>query len=159
MEEAVLHKQMDMSSYGGRYLTFFLGDEEYGLEIKFVKEIIKVLQITAVPHSENYLLGVINLRGKVVPIMDLGLKVSLPMCQPTDRSCIVVIEYEHELVGVLVDAISEVVDIKKDEFDKTTFLDQNIDEQYISGVGKIAGKIKILLNIKNILVCEGGDIV
>ncbi|MGR3178130.1 MAG: chemotaxis protein CheW [Candidatus Anammoxibacter sp.] len=159
MTETVSSGNANLLDFEGRYLTFFLGDEEYGVEISFVKEIIGVLHITAVPLSENYILGVINLRGKVVPVIDLRLKFGLSKCEPTERSCIVVIEYNRELIGVLVDTVSEVIDIGEDEFDETTFLDQKVDSQYIRGVGKIDGKIKILIDIKKVLACEEMDIV
>ena len=159
MTETVLSSNIDLTDYEGRYLTFFLGDEEYGIEIGFVKEIIGVLHITAVPLSKHYILGVINLRGKVVPVIDLRLKFGLPKCEPTERSCIVVVEYNRELIGVLVDTVSEVIDIGEDEFDETTFLDQKVDSQYIRGVGKINGAIKILIEIKKVLACEETDMV
>lgn len=159
MADVVSNDRTYLSNYEGRYLTFFLGDEEYGLEIKAVREIIGVLQITPVPRSHDYILGVINLRGKIVPVIDLRLKFSLSKCEPTDRSCIIVIEYDRELVGVLVDAVSEVIDIGKDEFDDTTFLDQKVDERYIRGIGKFDEKIKILLDIKNVLSYEETDLI
>lgn len=159
MEETISSDKINRLDHEGRYLTFFLGDEEYGIEIKLVKEIIGVLQVTAVPLSQDYILGVINLRGKVVPVIDLRLKFGLPKCKPTERSCIIVIEYKKELDGVLVDAVSEVIDIEKEEFEETTFLDQKVDERYIRGVGKKDEKIKILLDMKNVLAYEEVDIV
>ena len=154
MTETVSDNKTGLLDFKGRYLTFFLDEEEYGLEIGFVKEIIGVLQVTAVPLSNDYILGVINLRGKVVTVIDLRLKFGLSKCEPTERSCIVVVEFGRELVGVLVDAVSEVIDIGEDEFEETTFMDQKVDTQYIRGVGKIDGKIKILVDIEKVLAYE-----
>ncbi|MGR3219896.1 MAG: chemotaxis protein CheW [Candidatus Anammoxibacter sp.] len=159
MTEIVSNSNTNLLDFEGRYLTFFLDDEEYGLEIDSVKEIIGLLHITTVPLSTDYILGVVNLRGKIVPIIDLRLKFGLSKCEPTERSCIVVVECDRELVGILVDAVSEVIDLKKGEFDETTFLDQKVDSQYIRGVGKIDGKIKILIDIKKVLAYEEADIV
>ncbi|MGR3317274.1 MAG: chemotaxis protein CheW [Candidatus Anammoxibacter sp.] len=159
MTEIVADNKKELVGFEGRYLTFFLDDEEYGLEIGFVKEIIGVLHITAVPLSLGYILGVINLRGKVVTVIDLRLKFGFSKCEPTEISCIIVVEFGRELVGVLVDAVSEVIDIGESEFEETTFLDQEVDSQYIRGVGKIDGKIKILIDIKKVLAYEETDIV
>lgn len=137
-----------------RFLTFFLDDEEYGLEIVHVREILEVLKVTPVPLSEGHVLGVLNLRGKLVTVIDLRLKFGMPHLEPTERSCIIVVEHSGELVGVFVDAVSEVIDISEDVFEETSFLDQKVDEQYISGVGKIDGKIKILLAIENVLAYD-----
>ncbi len=154
MENISLDNKNNLADNADRYLTFFLGDEEYGFDIKCVREIIEVLHITSVPHCPGYLLGVINLRGKVVPVIDLRLKFGLPKCEPDEKSCIIVVEFEREFVGVLVDAVSEVIDITQEEFDDTKFLDQNVNDRFIRGVGKIDGQIKILLDIKNILAVD-----
>lgn len=140
-----------MSDQVERYLTFYLSDEEYGIDIKKVREIIRLLPITHVPLSPPYLKGVINLRGKVIPIIALRSKFDMPESEPTERSCIIVVEFERELAGILVDTISEVVDITPEEFDETLFQDQQINERFIRGIGKVNGKIKILLNITAIL--------
>jgi len=154
MSETILKETTNLINNSTRYLTFFLGDEEYGLEIEFVKEIIGVLCVTPVPRSMNHILGVINLRGRVVPVIDLRLNFGLPKCEPTERSCIIVIEYDNELVGLLVDEVSEVLNIRVNAVDKSTLQDQNVNEQYLQGIVMVDGDIKILLNIKNLLDCE-----
>ena len=154
MTQTVTVKKNEQSDFKGQYLTFFLGEEEYGIDISHVREIIEVLNITSVPNSHDYLKGVINLRGKVVPVIDIGLKIGLPECVPTERSCIIVVEFLREFVGMVVDSVSEVLDITNEEFDETSFLGQNINERFINGIGKVGGKIKILLDIKNILALE-----
>lgn len=146
-----LRNKKDMSKQVERYLTFYLSDEEYGIEIKRVREIIRLLPITHVPLSPPYLKGVINLRGKVIPVISLRLKFGMPESEPTESSCIIVVEFERELVGILVDTISEVVDITREEFDEMLFQDQEINKRFIRGIGKINGKIKILLDITAIL--------
>lgn len=157
MNMAAFNQKEDTIENKQRYLTFFLSDEEYGISIENIREIIEVLHITSVPYSPDYLKGVINLRGKVVPIIDLKLKFGLPECVPTEKSCIIVVEYTGEYVGVLVDEVSEVIDVSEDQFDETSFLGQKVEDRFIRGVGKIEGKIKILLDIKNVLAYEKDD--
>ncbi len=154
MEETTLNNKNEQDDYQGRYLTFFLTNEEYGIDIEKVCEIIEILHITCVPYSPDYLKGVINLRGKVVPIIDLRLKFGLPQCEPTEKSCIIVVDFDSELVGLLVDEVSEVINMSKEQFEESAFMGQKVDERYIKGVGKIDGKIKILLDIKNLLAFE-----
>lgn len=151
MDKTISNERSDSQDYEGRYLTFFLSDEEYGVNIENICEIIEVLHITSVPFSPFDLKGVINLRGKVVPIIDLKLKFSMPECIPTEKSCIIVVDFDRELVGMLVDEVSEVINLTNEQFDESNFLGQKIEQRFIRGIGKVNNKIKILLDIKNVL--------
>ncbi len=157
MEEPTLNDKNEQYDYEGRYLTFFLTNEEYGIDIEKVCEIIEILHITSVPYSPDYLKGVINLRGKVVPIIDLRLKFGLPEFEATEKSCIIVVDFDSELVGLLVDEVSEVINMSKDQFEESAFMGQKVDERFIKGVGKVNGKIKILLDIRNLLAHDEND--
>jgi len=135
----------------GKFLTFFLSKEEYGIEILKVREIIGVVDITPVPQTPDYLKGVINLRGKVIPIIDLRLKFSLPEEEYTQETCIIVVEVNLAQIGVAVDKVSEVLDIKRDEIEASLQFGQGRNTNFIKGLGKVKGKIVILLDIDTVL--------
>ncbi|ODS34207.1 MAG: purine binding chemotaxis protein [Candidatus Scalindua rubra] len=134
-----------------KFLTFSLGKEEYGVEILKVREIIGIMDITTVPQSPDYMKGVINLRGKVIPIIDLRLKFSMPEAELTQETCIIVVEVNNTLIGVIVDSVSEVMDIKSEEIEETPNFGHGIDTNFIKGLGKTKGKIVILLDIAKVL--------
>ena len=139
----------------GKYLTFFLEDEEYGIGILKVKEIIGMMPITSVPRTPEFVKGVINLRGKVIPVMDLRLKFSMEAIPYTDRTCIIVVEIESQdstvLIGIVVDAVSEVLNIIEDEIEETPTFGSKLDTDYILGMAKMEGAVKILLDIDKVL--------
>ncbi len=139
----------------GKYLTFNLADEEYGIGILKVKEIIGMITITAVPQTPSHVKGVINLRGKVIPVIDLRLKFGLPAMDYTERTCIIVMEISkddgHILIGILVDSVSEVLNIKGADIEDTPNFGTNLNTDYIMGMAKAGGKIKILLDIDKVM--------
>lgn len=139
----------------GKYLTFNLADEEYGIGILKVKEIIGMITITAVPQTPSHVKGVINLRGKVIPVIDLRLKFGLPAMDYTERTCIIVMEISkdngHILIGILVDSVSEVLNIKGADIEDTPNFGTNLNTDYILGMAKAGGKIKILLDIDRVM--------
>ena len=135
----------------GKYLTFALGKEDYGLEILKVREIIGVMSITAVPQVPGYVKGVINLRGKVIPVIDLRLKFSMPEISETVETCIIVINLNEVLIGIIIDKVKEVLDIKKENIEPSPNFGSNVNTDYILGIGKINNTVKILLNIEKIL--------
>lgn len=137
-----------------KYLTFVLGEEEYGLEILKVREIIGLMEITSVPQTPNFIKGVINLRGKVIPVIDLRLKFGMAEAKPTEETCVIVVDIGEGLMGVLVDTVSEVLDIKDDEIEPPPEFGSSIETEYILGMGKIQGKVKILLDINKVLSQE-----
>jgi purine-binding chemotaxis protein CheW len=136
---------------GGKFLTFFLGSEEYGIEILRVHEIIGVMPITPVPKTPSYIRGVINLRGKVIPVMDLRTKFGMPTVEATSETCIIVVHVRGREMGIYVDRVSEVVDIISQEIEPTPSLGVDVSTQYILGLGKSEGKVKILLDMDRIL--------
>jgi purine-binding chemotaxis protein CheW len=135
----------------GKYLTFALGHEEYGLEILGVREIIGLMDITAVPQVPDYVKGVINLRGKVIPVVDLRLKFGMPRQEYTKETCIIVINVNNTLMGIVVDHVCEVLDISKDNIEPAPSFGSKLHTDFITGMGKIGDKVKILLAIEKVL--------
>jgi purine-binding chemotaxis protein CheW len=134
-----------------KFVTFFLVDEEYGLEILKVHEIIGMMNITRVPRTPDCVRGVINLRGKIIPIVDLRLKFSMPPTEDTEQTCIIVVQSNGLQVGVVVDRVSEVLDINTDDIEETPSFGQGINTDYILGIGRAEGSVKLLLDIDKVL--------
>ncbi len=140
----------------GKYLTFELDEEEYGLEILKVKEIIGIMKITSVPQTPRYVKGVINLRGKVIPVIDLRLKFDMDPIEYSERTCIIVVDIADNLrnglmMGIVVDSVSEVLNIGTDEIEETPTFGTKLDTEYILGMAKVKGGVKILLDIGKVL--------
>ncbi len=139
----------------GKYLTFSLADEEYGIGILKVKEIIGMAPITSVPQTPGFVKGVINLRGKVIPVMDLRLRFGIEEVDYTDRTCIIVVEIAGQagtvLIGIVVDAVSEVRNIKSEDIEDAPTFGVRLNTDYISGMAKMEGGVKILLDIDRVL--------
>ena len=139
----------------GKYLTFSLGKEEYGLGILKVKEIIGMMPITTVPRTPAFVKGVINLRGKVIPVVDLRLKFEMEEIAYTERTCIIVVEIAASggaiPMGIVVDSVSEVLNIQQGEIEDTPTFGSRLDTEYILGLAKTGGGVKILLNIDKVL--------
>ena len=154
--EAVAEKKAT-SIHEGKYLTFVLGSEEYGIEIIKVREIIGIMDITTVPQTPDYMKGVINLRGKVIPIIDLRLKFSMQEEEHTQETCVIVVEVNNTQIGIVVDSVSEVQDINGSEIEEPPDLGQGIDTNFIIGMGKVKEKIIILLDIEKVLTTEDLD--
>lgn len=144
-----------MEAQEGKYLTFILGNEEYGILIKKVKEIIGIMDITNIPRTPDFIKGVINLRGKIIPIMDLRLRFGLSEKEYNQRTCIIVVEINmgetKKQMGIVVDTVSEVVNIQKNEIDPSTKYDVSGETDFLMGLGKIKGKVVLLLDIDQIL--------
>ncbi|MFP5213175.1 MAG: chemotaxis protein CheW [Acidobacteriota bacterium] len=140
---------------GGKYLTFTLADEEYGIGILKVKEIIGMMPITLVPQTPHFVKGVINLRGKVIPVVDLRLKFGMEQIDYSERTCIIVVEIRGEagsiMMGIVVDSVSEVIHLKNDDIEETPTFGTRLNTDYIKGMAKIEGKVKILLDIDKVL--------
>ena len=138
-----------------QYLTFVLGREIFALNILNVKEIIEYGQLTEVPKMPVFIRGVINLRGAVVPAIDMAARFDKPSAQITRKTCIVIIEVAHtggtQVVGVMVDAVNEVVDIESGNIEPAPSFGANIRADFIEGMGKIDGKFVIILNVNNVL--------
>jgi purine-binding chemotaxis protein CheW len=139
---------------GGKYLTFRLAGEEYGLEILRVREIIGMMDITPVPRTPSFVLGVINLRGKVIPVTDLRQKFNMERAERTALSCIIVVDVGKIEMGILVDSVSEVLDIDAERIDEPPSFGLEVDTAFILGMGKTSERVTILLDIRRVLTGE-----
>ena len=139
----------------GKYLTFVLNEEEYGIGILKIKEIIGMMPITSVPQTPEFVKGVINLRGKVIPVVDLRLRFGMTSIDYNDRTCIIVVGIEGQagtvMIGIVVDAVSEVLNIKAEDIEDTPAFGTTLDTDYILGMAKMEGGVKILLDIDQVL--------
>jgi len=143
------------SAQEGKYLTFALGKEEYGLEILKVREIIGYMSITAVPRTPEFVKGIINLRGQVIPVIDLRLRFGMAQADITEQTCIIVAEINQNgrtfNAGLIVDRVQEVLDIDGKNIEETSALGSAIQTDFILGIGKVENTIKILLDIDQVL--------
>ncbi len=146
----------NLDELAGKYLTFTLADEEYGVDILKVREIIGVLEITAVPHTPDFIRGVINLRGRVIPVIDLRLKFRMETRGYNDRTCIVVVEVQGGegpiMVGLVVDSVSEVMNVDREHIEPTpSFGGRAVKAENIMGLAKIDGQVRILLDVDKVV--------
>jgi len=139
----------------GKYLTFALGPEEYGLEILKVREIIGYMDITAVPQTPHHVKGVINLRGQVIPVIDLRAKFGMETTDVTEQTCIIVVEtsqgHRKFSTGIVVDRVQEVLDIAGEDIEEAPQFGSSVNTDFILGMGKIGESVKILLDIDRVL--------
>jgi purine-binding chemotaxis protein CheW len=151
----------DLKTREGKYLTFSLAGEEYGIGILKVKEIIGLMPVTSVPQAPHFVKGVINLRGKVIPVTDLRLRFGLEESEYTERTCIIVVEIQSSKgriqTGIVVDSVSEVLNIRAEEIEDTPSFGTSLETDYILGMAKVEGRVKILLDIDRILNPEELD--
>jgi purine-binding chemotaxis protein CheW len=138
----------------GKYLTFTLANEDYGIGILKIKEIIGMMPITSVPKTPSYIKGVINLRGKVIPVLNLRLRFGMEEIDATDRTCIIVVEIDTPngtvQIGIVVDSVSEVLNIKEEEIEPPPTFGARLNTDYILGMAKMEGSVKILLDIDRV---------
>lgn len=134
----------------GRFLTFALGNESYGIEIKYVTEIIGIQPITEVPELPEYIKGIINLRGKIIPVMDVRLRFKKPSKEYNDRTCVIVVDIDEVSIGLIVDNISEVITIQDSEIAAPPEVSKN-GNKYIKGIGKVGSDVKLLLDSNKLL--------
>ena len=134
-----------------KFLTFKIGVDDYAITIRSVNEIIGMQKITSVPETFDYIKGVINLRGKVIPIMDVRLRFGMEARDYDERTCIVVIDHRGTLVGLVVDTVSEVVDIPEENIEPSPNLRTSAREHFVEGMGKIGEDIKMVINVDQLL--------
>ena len=160
MESAVLEREQATAlnqndDRGGKYLVFGLGREEFGIRVLKVREIMGIQDITAVPQTPAHVKGVINLRGKVIPVVDLRLKFGLPEQEHTQRTCIIVVQVRGEggpmLMGIVVDGVAEVLNLAVADIEDTPDFGDGTSTPYLLGMAKVKGKVKILLEIDRVL--------
>ena len=162
MEAAVTGEHVETparTAYAGKYLTFTLGREEYGLPVLNVREIIKLMDITRVPQVPEHVLGVINLRGKVIPVIDLRRKFGFAATEHTERTCIIVVDVDlssmRVMMGVVVDSVSEVLNVTETEIEQTPEFGGRVTTEYLLGLAKVKDSVKILLDLDRVLGSDG----
>jgi len=167
MESTVLEREQATAlnnkndDRGGKYLVFHLGREEFGIRVLKVREIMGIQDITAVPQTPAHVKGVINLRGKVIPVVDLRLKFGLPEQEYTQRTCIIVVQVRGEagpmLMGIVVDGVAEVLNLAAADIEDTPDFGDGTATHYLLGMAKVKGKVKILLEIEQVLTSQDLD--
>ena len=144
-----------MAGLAGKYLTFRMADEEYGVEILKVHQIIGMLPVTHVPRMPSFVRGVINLRGKILPVVDMRLKFGLQSTEDTPRTCIIVLQVPNQqdflTMGIIVDEVSEVIDISDDQVEPTPGFGADVPTDFLLGIGKAEEKIIMLLDVDKVL--------
>ena len=138
----------------GKYLTFELNREFYGIPILKVREIIGLLPITRVPRTPEFTMGVINLRGKVIPVIDLRRKFGMPEAEPTEETCIIVVDVDEIIIGVMVDRVSEVLDVDLEQLEPTPNFGASINPGFITAMAKTQDQVYMLLDIELVLTTE-----
>lgn len=141
----------------GKFLTFALGKEVYGIEIRYVTEIIGIQPITEVPEVPDYVKGIINLRGKIIPVIDVRLKFRRNALEYNDRTCIIVIDIHNVSVGLIVDNVAEVLSIPEDGIVPPPDTKTGFHNRYIKGIGKVGNDVKLLLECEKLLSEEEED--
>ena len=155
MDDVFLVDDDDRNSQADKYLLFNIGEEAYGIAISHVTEIIEIQNVTGVPDMPNFVKGVINLRGKVVPVIDLRLRFGMNEREYDDRTCIIVVKIDNKSLGLIVDTVAEVHNIAEDDIDPVPdFGNEEEKGRYISGLGKIGDKVTILIDTEKILKVE-----
>ena len=144
-----------LAEMAGKYLTFQLGSENYGLQILKVQEIIGIMNVTKVPRTPSYVRGVINLRGKVIPVIELRVKFGMDTSEDSERTCIIVLQVSHGdtslITGIIVDEVSEVLDIAANQIEPAPSFGTTVDTEFILGMGKVGNKVIMMLDVDRVL--------
>lgn len=148
LENLTLEEEEDTQK--GKYLTFSLGSEFYGIEIKYVTEIIGIQPITEIPELPEHIKGIVNLRGKIIPVMDVRLRFKKPFREYNDRTCVIVIDVKDVSVGLIVDSVSEVLSIEEEEIVPPPHIKKG-GNKYIKAIGKVGDEIKLILDCDKLL--------
>lgn len=151
-------RKKNLENLQGKYLTFRLASEEYGLEILKVREIIGVMDITRLPQTPDFVKGVINLRGRVIPVIDLRLRFGMPGKEYDEKTCIIIVEIRDGdftiLMGIIVDTVSEVLNVTLNELEPTPSFGISLDTDFILAMAKGKGTVRALMNIDKVLTAE-----
>lgn len=137
-----------------RFLTFSLGKEDYGIEIKYVTEIIGIQAITEIPDLPEYIKGVINLRGKIIPVIDVRIRFKKQQKEYDDRTCIIVVDIKDITIGLIVDRVSEVLSIAEQDIVLPPAVNCGFENKYIQRIGKVGNNVKLILNCGKLLMEE-----
>jgi len=151
--EEILNDVLETSedTQKGKFLTFSVGKEAYGIEIKFVTEIIGIQDITEVPELPDYVMGIINLRGKIIPVIDVRVRFKKESKEYNDRTCIVVIDIKETYVGLIVDNVAEVISIDDSNIVPPPNIKTGFHNRYVRGIGKVGDEVKLLLDCDKLL--------
>ncbi|HWR40624.1 MAG TPA: chemotaxis protein CheW [Patescibacteria group bacterium] len=156
MDHASVLEEMEEDTQRGKYLTFSVGREEYGIEIRYVTEIIGIQEITEVPELPDYLKGIINLRGKIIPVMDVRMRFRLEAKEYNDRTCIVVVDVGEIAVGLIVDRVLEVLTIDDADIVAPPGGKSGFHNRYVNNIGKTGKSVKLLLDCQKLIQEENG---
>ena len=141
----------------GRYLTFYMESEVYGIEICFVKEIVGIQQINTIPECPDYVKGIINLRGRIIPIYDMRLRLHKEPIDYDDRTCIIVVESGDAMIGLIVDSVSEVVSIDQENISEPLSFNTGWHDRFISGIAKLEKSITLLIDCKKLIAKDAAE--
>lgn len=150
-EKEIAVEEQVQTVEGGKFLSFFLGKEEYAIEILKVQEIIGLMPITPVPRMPEYIKGVLNLRGKIVPVMNLRTRFGLNEIEYTEETCIIVVQENQYLMGIIVDKVSEVADIEGKQIEEVPAFGTGEQSEYLSGIGKVKEQVKMIVDVEKVL--------
>lgn len=151
--------ELEEDAQKGKFLTFNLGKEDYGIDIKNVTEIIRIQAITEIPDLPEYIKGIINLRGKIIPVMDVRLRFKKELLEYNERTCIIVIDIQGVSMGLIVDNVSEVLDIAEENIVPPPQITKDYRYHYIQGIGKAEGCVKLLLDCNRLLNDDEVDVI
>lgn len=143
--------ELEEDTQKGRFLTFMLGQETFGIEIKYVTEIIGIQAITEIPELPGYIKGIINLRGKIIPVMDVRLRFKKEPIEYNDRTCVIVIDIKDLSVGLIVDSVAEVITIPDQDIVEPPQMNKGFNNRYIKNIGKVGNDVKLLLDCEKLL--------
>jgi purine-binding chemotaxis protein CheW len=143
--------ELEEDTQKNKYLTFTLGKESFGIEILFVTEIIGLQQITNVPDLPDYVKGIINLRGKIIPVMDVRSRFKKDLREYDERTCIIVVDIGEISIGLIVDRVSEVLDIPEENVSEPPKVNKNSQNKYVKGIGKVGDSVKLILDCEKLL--------
>lgn len=150
MAEIIENIELEEDTQKDRYLTFSLGNESYGIEIKYVTEIIGIQTITEVPELPDYVKGIINLRGKIIPVMDVRIRFKKEERPYNDRTCIIVVDIMNVTIGLIVDSVSEVLTISQQDTVEPPQMN-GLKNKYIKSIGKVGNDVKLLIDCDMLL--------
>lgn len=135
----------------GRFLTFAIGNESYGIEVRYVTEIVGIQKITEIPELPEYVKGIINLRGKIIPVMDVRLRFKKEPKEYNDRTCVIVIDIKDMSIGLIVDTVSEVITIPEEDIVVPPEMNRGFNNRYIKDIGKVGNDVKLLIDCEKLL--------
>lgn len=143
--------ELEEDTQKGKFLTFSIGTEFYGIEIKYVTEIIGIMPITEVPQLPDYVKGIVNLRGKIIPVMDVRLRFKKEPQEYNDRTCVIVVDIKDISIGLIVDTVSEVLSIQEQDIVPPPSVNKGMQNKYIKGIGKVGSEVKLILDCEKLL--------